>query len=124
LAKPLITVVETPTFLATAKAAGMSEDERKALIDHVAAHPEAGEVVVGSGGCRKVRFAKAGRGKSGGYRVMSLFGNDQMPVYLLAVLSKGSAANFSAAQIAQMAVLAKKIIANHRPKERPHGGRL
>jgi hypothetical protein len=58
---------------------------------------------VGSGGCRKVRVAGRGKGKSGGYRVVTFYSNEQTPVLLIAVLSKGSDANFTAAQVNEMA---------------------
>ena len=60
------TVAETPTYLRRAKDAGMSEAEMKAAVDQVAFDPAAGDVVQGSGGCRKVRVAGRGKGKSGG----------------------------------------------------------
>ena len=62
-------VIETPDFLRDAKAAGIGRDERRLIVDHVTANPMAGDLIVGSGGARKIRFAAPGRGKSGGYRV-------------------------------------------------------
>ena len=56
----------------------------------------------GSGGVRKVRVAGRGKGKSGGYRVMVAYLGEDVPAYLLAVLSKGGRANFSAGEIAGM----------------------
>jgi len=67
----LQTVVELPKFLRRAKAI-MSDDERAALVDYVAANPEAG-VSLG-GGLRKVRVAREGSGKRGGYRIIFVFG--------------------------------------------------
>lgn len=91
------TIVETPAYLADAKHEHTS-DEREAAVDLVAANPEAGDLIVGSGGCRKVRIAGKGKGKSGGYRVVTFFGGEDVPVFLIAVLAKGSRANFSAAE--------------------------
>jgi len=51
--------------------------------------------MVGTGGARKVRFAGRGKGKSGGYRVITFFGGDDIPVFLLNVFSKGERANLS-----------------------------
>ena len=64
-------VVETPDFLRDAKTAGIGDDERRSIVDHVAANPKAGDLIVGSGGARKIRFAAPGRGKSGGFRVVT-----------------------------------------------------
>lgn len=59
----LQTVVELPEFLRRAKAM-MSDEERAALVDYIAANPEAG---VSLGGVlRKVRVARQRGGKSGG----------------------------------------------------------
>jgi hypothetical protein len=63
------TVVETPTYLAAAAKAGMTEAERVAAVDQIAADPQAGDIIPGGGGVRKVRVAGRGKGKSGGYRI-------------------------------------------------------
>jgi hypothetical protein len=81
----------------------MSEDDVSRAVDTVARNPIAGDLIVGSGGCRKLRIAGRGKGKSGGYRVVTFYIGDAAPVYLLAVLSKGSDANFSDAQVNAMA---------------------
>jgi hypothetical protein len=65
----LLTVVELPEFLRRAKAI-MSHDERTALVDYLAANPEAG-ISLG-GGLRKVRVAREGAGS--GYRTIYVFG--------------------------------------------------
>jgi putative transcriptional regulator len=51
----------------------MSDGERLAIVTWIAANPQAGDVIEGTGGARKVRFAGKGKGKSGGYRVIVLF---------------------------------------------------
>jgi hypothetical protein len=91
-------IVETPAYLIAAKEEGMTSDEMTAAVNLVAANPTAGDLIVGSGGCRKVRVPGKGRGKSGGYRVVTFFGGEDVPVFFLAVLSKGSRANFSKAE--------------------------
>jgi len=59
------TIVETPTFAADAKDI-WPEEERGAFCAWLAANPDVGEVIPGSGGCRKIRWALAGGGKRGG----------------------------------------------------------
>ena len=110
------TVAETPAYLANAKDEGMTAAEMIAPVTPSAAAPEAGEVIVGSGGCRKVRIAGKGKGKSGGYRIVTVYGGGHMPVYLLAVLAKGSRGNFSKAEVAVMSTLAKRLKDVHRPR--------
>lgn len=92
------TVVETPEFLAAARKAGMSEAEREAAVALVAANPEAGDLLEGSGGARKVRVPRGGGGKSGGYRVIAYYLDANSPVFLLTVISKGQQANLTERQ--------------------------
>lgn len=65
----MFTVIETPTFVAEA-ARIWSDDERLELFAWIAENPEAGTVIPGSGGCRKVRWSRSGAGKRGGTRVI------------------------------------------------------
>ena len=89
------TVVETESYLRDAKAAKMTEEERTAAVDLVAADPEVGDVMQGTGGVRKVRLAGRGKGKSGGYRIVYFFGGGDIPIYLLTVFGKGEKANLT-----------------------------
>lgn len=89
------TVVETPPYLADAERI-FTAVERAAIVDTVAADPLCGVVAPGSGGVRKVRFGLAGRGKSGGARVVYLFGGSNVPVFLLAAFAKNEKSDLSA----------------------------
>jgi len=91
-------VIETPDYLADAKAAGLSDAERRAIIDLVADNPIAGDQIEGTGGARKLRMAGRGKGKSGGYRVITYYGGGDIPVFLLAVFAKGDKVNLSPAE--------------------------
>lgn len=91
-------VIETPDYLADAKVAGLTEAERRAIVDAVADNPLAGDQIEGTGGARKIRFAGRGKGKSGGYRVITYFGGGDIPVFLLAVFAKGDKVNLSKAE--------------------------
>ena len=92
------TVIETPDYLQDAKDAGLSEDEMAAIIKVIASDPKAGDVMVGTAGARKVRFAASGKGKRGGVRTAHYFGGDDVPVFMLAVLKKGDRDNLSKVQ--------------------------
>jgi hypothetical protein len=59
-------VVEMPQFRSDVKSAGLSDQQQVAIIDRIAAKPLAGDLIQGSGGARKARFAGRGKGKSGG----------------------------------------------------------
>lgn len=97
--KPLVqAVIETRGYLRDAVAVGVSEDERDRIVDFIAANPRSGELIVGTGGARKVRFAGRGRGKSGGYRVITFFSGTDTPVFLLSLFSKGDRVDLSQAE--------------------------
>jgi hypothetical protein len=91
-------VIETPTFLADAEHAGLSDEERIAIIDLIARNPTAGVLMPGTGGARKLRVAGRGKGKSGGYRIISYYAAADVPILLLAVVSKGDRADLSKAE--------------------------
>ena len=80
------TVAETPIFQRYASEV-WSEAEREQFINFIAANPEAGDLIRGSGGCRKVRWSTAGQGKSGGARVIYFNANDAA-IWLLIVYKK------------------------------------
>ena len=94
--------METPQFIRAAEMAGLSPEERAAVVDVIAADPLQGDEVRGSGGIRKVRVAGRGKGKSGGYRVMVAYVGEDAPAYLLALLSKGDRENFTDRELAVM----------------------
>ena len=82
------TVAETPVFIRYA-ADVWTDAERMAFIHWIAANPESGDVIQGSGGCRKVRWSMTGRGKRGGVRVI-YFLEREHTVWLLIVYKKAS----------------------------------
>ena len=65
----MFTVVETPTFVRLSEDC-WTEADRSGFITFIASNPDAGDVVPGSGGLRKVRWGRAGQGKRGGVRVI------------------------------------------------------
>jgi len=92
------TVIETPTFQKQA-ARLWSDEERLAFIDWIAVHPLAGDVIPGADGARKVRWSRAGSGKSGGAPVIYFNLTEQEVVILVAVYAKAERANMLPAEI-------------------------
>lgn len=88
-------VVETPDYLADAKSAVLTETERADIVELLSKTPTAGDLIAGTGGARKLRIGGRGKGKRGGYRVITFFGGTDIPVFLLAVFSKGDRVNLS-----------------------------
>jgi len=82
------TVVETPGFLNEAESLGLRDEARIAIVTWVAANPAAGKVIEGTGGARKVRFAGRGKGKRGGYRVITFFAGADIPALFLNIFAK------------------------------------
>jgi hypothetical protein len=85
-------------YLQDAKDAGLSGEEMAAIIAIISSDPKAGDVMVGTGGARKLRFAADGTGKRGGVRTVHYFGGDDVPVFMLAVIKKGDRDNLSKAE--------------------------
>lgn len=108
MAKALITVVETSSFKAMAKGV-LTAEETIGLIDTLAANPEAGAVIVGGAGIRKVRVSAKGKGKSGGARVIYYYHDNSIPIFLLTVFAKNEKDNLSDAEKAALAKVARAI---------------
>jgi len=86
------TVVETPSFRKQADEI-WSEDERFAFISWIAEHPDAGDVIPGADGARKVRWTRQGTGKRGGVRVIYFHLVDNELVLLLMIYAKAVRTN-------------------------------
>lgn len=92
------TVIETPTFQKQAEKI-WSENERLAFIDWIAVNPLRGDVIPGADGARKLRWGRAGSGKSGGVRVIYFNLTEQEVVLLAAAYSKAERTNILSAEI-------------------------
>lgn len=88
------TVVELPEYLRQASRL-LDDAEQKDIVDYLAEHPKAGDILQGTGGIRKLRWSRGSRGKSGGVRVVYYFHDERIPLYLLTVFGKGEQANLS-----------------------------
>lgn len=79
--------IETSTFT---KLIGsyLTDDEYRGLQYFLLKYPETGKIVRGSGGVRKLRWAIAGKGKSGGIRVIYYWKRDDDEIWLLTVYGK------------------------------------
>lgn len=90
----MLTVVESPIFQKLWPRY-WDEDERAEFASFIAQNPEAGAVISGSGGVRKVRWVREGTGKSGGVRIIYLARNEAGEVYLLTLYAKSESENIS-----------------------------
>lgn len=83
----MLTVIETEDF-EKLWPLYWAEKEHDAFVVFIAGNPEAGDVVKGSGGVRKVRWSRAGSGKSGGVRVIYFNRLANGEVWLLFIYAK------------------------------------
>ena len=118
--RPLHTVVETPEFRRCVRGL-LRADEVKALVDHLATFPDSGDLMVGTGGARKLRWAGRGKGKSGGVRVISFYGGPPVPVFLLTVFGKGEKANLTQAERNELKGVLADLVEAYKAGEKRHG---
>jgi mRNA-degrading endonuclease RelE of RelBE toxin-antitoxin system len=81
----------------------LSDDEYQGLQNYLLQYPEAGKVVPGSGGVRKVRWRMADKGKSGGVRVIYYFKKQDDEIWLLTIYSKSEVENIPAHVLREIA---------------------
>ena len=72
------------------------EDERAAFAVWIAEHYDTGDIIPGSGGCRKVRWSRKGKGKSGGLRVIYYNMLEDGTIWLLLIYAKNEHENIPA----------------------------
>ncbi|ATE59100.1 transcriptional regulator [Thauera sinica] len=88
----MFTVAETEIFTADAKSI-WSEAERLEFVTWIAGNPLAGDVIPGSGGCRKVRWSRSGMGKRDGARVIYYNRLENGTIWLLVIYAKAVRGN-------------------------------
>ena len=103
-----ITVAETQAFARSAEKI-WHEDELTELIDHVAHNPQAGDLIPGTGGVRKLRWGRLGSGKRGGARVIYFYYRPDCPLYLLLAYAKAQANDLTPDEKKAVAALAAAI---------------
>ncbi|HFC53119.1 MAG TPA: addiction module toxin RelE [Gammaproteobacteria bacterium] len=104
----MITVAETESFQRKINKL-LSKDEKSDLIAYLSEHPSAGDLIQGTGGIRKLRWARGSKGKSGGIRVIYYFHSQKMPLYLLAAFGKNEKANLSSEEKRLLSKLVKEL---------------
>lgn len=97
----MYTVIETPLFQRQWPLY-WTEEERGAFAAYLAERPEAGDVVPASGGIRKLRWSRAGSGKSGGVRVIYFTRNDEGEIVLLTLYAKAKLDNLTGSQLKEI----------------------
>jgi hypothetical protein len=109
-------VVETEEFLNRAKAI-LTGTERADLVAYLGTNPEAGQLVPGTGGVRKVRWATPGRGKRSGARVIYYYYNQSIPLFALDIYAKNEKANLSEADKRSLKRLLPILVSRYRKRK-------
>lgn len=105
----LLTVAELPEYLRRAEKL-LSAGERYDIVSYLAAFPGDGDLIRGTGGVRKLRWRKSGKGKSGGLRVIYYFHSERMPLYLLTVFAKSERADLTQRERNELAKLVTILV--------------
>jgi hypothetical protein len=103
-------------FARDAADAGMTDDEVDDLVNYLSENPTAGVEIPGTGGCRKLRFAKQGKGKRGGYRMVTFYSGNHLPVFLVTVFSKGEKSDLSKSECNELRVITKTLVNEYKRK--------
>ncbi len=91
----------------------LSDSERHSIVNYLAAHPAAGDIMQGTGGIRKLRWAAKGKGKSGGVRIIYYFHNESIPLFLLTLFGKGEKSNLTKTERNELSKFVSLIIENY-----------
>jgi mRNA-degrading endonuclease RelE of RelBE toxin-antitoxin system len=97
----MISFVETKLFTRLVQEY-LSDDEYSRLQQALAADPELGSVIPGSGGVRKMRWSVAGRGKRGGLRIIYFLRTRHGQIWMLTLYAKNVAENIPAHVLRQI----------------------
>ena len=91
-------IVETPTFTKRVQEI-LSEEEYRLFQIKLISEPEAGNIIRGSGGIRKIRWAGSGKGKTGGSRILYYWYNIQGLLLMLFIFKKNEKDDLNKVQL-------------------------
>lgn len=90
--------VELPPFRRYLDSLSNGQEVLREIQDALLENPDAGDVIQGTGGLRKMRHAGKGKGKSGGYRVTYLHRPETQKIYLIVVYAKNEQEDLSSSE--------------------------
>ncbi|MGE3550600.1 MAG: type II toxin-antitoxin system RelE/ParE family toxin [Geobacter sp.] len=77
--------------------------------DDLAKNPQAGDLIPGGGGIRKLRFALPDKGKRGGARLIYYWQTSKDRTYMLLAYAKAKKENLEPEQVMVLKVLVKEL---------------
>lgn len=89
----------------------ISDEEHHLFQLQLSIRPESGDIIKGSGGIRKLRWAGSGRGKRGGIRIIYYYFKDNDQIYMLYAYPKSKKDDLTADQLKQL----KQLVEEHLP---------
>ena len=89
--------------------ASLPDDDYRTLQLLLAVRPDAGALVKGGGGIRKVRWGLPGKGKSGGFRIIYYWQVTESHVYMLFLFPKNERSDLTPSQVRQLAKYVKEL---------------
>jgi hypothetical protein len=95
--------IETPSFTRLLGEI-LTDEEYTAFQRQLLANPEAGALIPGTGGLRKLRASAGGKGKRGGARVIYFLNANSEHCYLLLIYKKNTLENPSPSQLRQLRI--------------------
>jgi hypothetical protein len=105
--------IETPAFARTTKDL-LNEEAIRELQSFLLQNPEAGDLISGAGGVRKIRWAAQNKGKRAGARVIYYFVRTRETIYLISAYAKSIKLDLTPAEKQLFAQLAKQLL-NEKP---------
>lgn len=81
----------------------LSDDEYIELQVYLMERPDAGKIIRCSGGIRKLRWTRQGKGKSGGVRIIYYWAKSNEQIFMLTLYSKSEQENITKSVLAQIA---------------------
>ncbi len=106
------TVVELHEYLKRSEKL-LRSSERQSIVGYLASNPKSGDLMKGTGGIRKLRWAAQGKGKGGGVRVIYYFHNKALPLFLLTVFGKGEKTNLSKRDRNELTIFTSVLVKNY-----------
>ncbi len=110
------TIVELPEYIRCSEKL-LSNSEKRNIINYLAAHPKAGVVMTGTGGIRKLRWAREGSGKSSGVRIIYYFHDENIPLFLLTMFGENKKTNLLKSERNELAKFVRLLVKTYGEKK-------